>query len=1058
MVFLLPLQSVHAASPTVTVSTETSGVLTAVTSETVGTSVVITGSGFSAGATVTIVTTVGTTTVPWLTSNSLYGTCATTNGGVGSSSSHGSVDSLVVSGCLTTTAAGTFQTTVAVPALPGGVQTISVSDGTLTGVATLTIQAHISVSYTGNNFGFPEETIAPTISATGFGAGESVTFATPMWANSAPSCASITGNSVGTFGECSTGALSTTVADITGGAKTITGTGATSGLTAPTTYTVYPWAAFYNTISSLTTFSFLGTAPTSILIEAHGLPAGTIAANSITVGGIATSHTSMTVGANGAFGGQGGQLTVTPLAQVPYGLATVVMDGTTFSYAAGNIALGAGTWGGALVSSVASSATAVVNTDAANYKPGTGFTASTTSPAPAQNQIGFFGYGFTPTGDGAVTLATPTGVSSLTITFNTGNNGGTANKCNTTVDTCDLNGAVFATGILGNTAWSTNAAPGTAASYSPTLAQTGNSVTNFISPSFGITPYISTATGGVAATTVDFTSSEAVTVFGFGSQDVVTVTIGGSSLVTGATGYGTCTLTISSVGTCSTVSGQVPDLAGGHQTLVATGSISGAAPSTTVTYDPNVAFNGGTALSVNTGGAGTLTSLRTAAAYGVHGLLANTAYNIVWNAITGGTVLTSFTSTGTGGIPVPGQQVTIPSDSSGCHLLDIQPVTGGSAIYGSTAVKDVASTSATACSSSTYTGYGDLAFFNVALLSASPSVAIFGQSEALSGSGLAAGTTYVVALGTGAGTVSKNAPGLKTFVATSAGSVPANTNINLGDNGTRLETGTVGYLSVQSAANFGTTTTSNAYAQFVLAASASLNMSSAPAGHNVILSAHGLHEAGEQGCSHCSDPGSTYTIVFNYVQSALSTTSYTGTPVGIISPNSVGAGSATFTIPANVAAGSYTIQLVTNGGAAASSCGSGGSSSCGGAPAGTAVLDTPGTLTVGSVSSTTCNTTNCMTVSGTPTETTQGAYKGVQSTFTNTSNAPVTAFVYAVVHNALGQTVDISTATITAPAGGSATAFNALFGLPSGTYSVTLFITSSSGTAISGTSTVTVTI
>jgi len=99
-----------------------------------------------------------------------------------------------------------------------------------------------------------------------------------------------------------------------------------------------------------------------------------------------------------------------------------------------------------------------------------------------------------------------------------------------------------------------------------------------------------------------------------------------------------------------------------------------------------------------------------------------------------------------------------------------------------------------------------------------------------------------------------------------------------------------------------------------------------------------------------------------------------------------------------------------------------------------------------------------MTVSGTPTETTQGAYKGVQSTFTNTSNAPVTAFVYAVVHNALGQTVDISTATITAPAGGSATAFNALFGLPSGTYSVTLFITSSSGTAISGTSTVTVTI
>ena len=99
-----------------------------------------------------------------------------------------------------------------------------------------------------------------------------------------------------------------------------------------------------------------------------------------------------------------------------------------------------------------------------------------------------------------------------------------------------------------------------------------------------------------------------------------------------------------------------------------------------------------------------------------------------------------------------------------------------------------------------------------------------------------------------------------------------------------------------------------------------------------------------------------------------------------------------------------------------------------------------------------------MTASGSSTQTNQGAYKGVSSTFTNNSNAPVTAFVYAVVHNALGQTVDISTATITASAGGSATAFNALFGLPPGTYSVTIFVTSSSGTAISGTSTVSVTI
>jgi hypothetical protein len=99
-----------------------------------------------------------------------------------------------------------------------------------------------------------------------------------------------------------------------------------------------------------------------------------------------------------------------------------------------------------------------------------------------------------------------------------------------------------------------------------------------------------------------------------------------------------------------------------------------------------------------------------------------------------------------------------------------------------------------------------------------------------------------------------------------------------------------------------------------------------------------------------------------------------------------------------------------------------------------------------------------MTVSGTPAKSTQGPYTGVTSTFTNNSPSSVTAYVYAVVHNALGQTVDISTATITASAGGSATSFNVLFGLAPGTYTVTVFVTSSSGTAISASTPVTVTI
>jgi hypothetical protein len=115
-------------------------------------------------------------------------------------------------------------------------------------------------------------------------------------------------------------------------------------------------------------------------------------------------------------------------------------------------------------------------------------------------------------------------------------------------------------------------------------------------------------------------------------------------------------------------------------------------------------------------------------------------------------------------------------------------------------------------------------------------------------------------------------------------------------------------------------------------------------------------------------------------------------------------------------------------------------------------------LTVGSVSPTSCNTTSCIGATGASSVTQIGQNKAIQTTYTNNSNAPVTAIVYAVVHNALGQTVSYTTATITMNAGASATAYDVLFGLAPGTYSVTIFATSTSGTAISTSSTVSVTI
>lgn len=229
MVFLLPYQTAHAAGPTVTLSTLSSGVLTAVTSATVGTTLTIEGFGYAPATAITITTAVGTTTVPWLTP----GSCTTTNGGIASNSASAPVDSLVVAGCLTTTAVGNFAVEVKVPNLPGGAQVVSVSDGTSTGTAALTITPKVSITFAGNNFGFPEEAVTPTITVTGFGSGEAVSGSTTAFTALSTAYSCTTGSSVSTvtgtgYGSCILYNSATAVADTTGGSKTFTATGATS--------------------------------------------------------------------------------------------------------------------------------------------------------------------------------------------------------------------------------------------------------------------------------------------------------------------------------------------------------------------------------------------------------------------------------------------------------------------------------------------------------------------------------------------------------------------------------------------------------------------------------------------------------------------------------------------------------------------------------------------------------------------------------------------------------------------------------------------------------------
>ena len=95
---------------------------------------------------------------------------------------------------------------------------------------------------------------------------------------------------------------------------------------------------------------------------------------------------------------------------------------------------------------------------------------------------------------------------------------------------------------------------------------------------------------------------------------------------------------------------------------------------------------------------------------------------------------------------------------------------------------------------------------------------------------------------------------------------------------------------------------------------------------------------------------------------------------------------------------------------------------------------------------------------GNPLYTQVGPYDVIEVSYTNLCSGNVLGIVFAVVHNMLGQTVEISTGTLLLAAGANGTAFAVVFGLPDGEYSGTLFAASAAGTALSTTTTIAFTV
>lgn len=82
-----------------------------------------------------------------------------------------------------------------------------------------------------------------------------------------------------------------------------------------------------------------------------------------------------------------------------------------------------------------------------------------------------------------------------------------------------------------------------------------------------------------------------------------------------------------------------------------------------------------------------------------------------------------------------------------------------------------------------------------------------------------------------------------------------------------------------------------------------------------------------------------------------------------------------------------------------------------------------------------------------------------QITYKNNLNVSILpVIVYFVVHNSAGQSVLMTTASITMSASATSTAFPVIFGLPSGTYNATFFPTSPGGIGIAAPSSVVFTI
>ena len=1071
LVFLVPLATVHAAGPTITLSaTSGTGALADGFFSPSGdyggnfaspTSITVTGTGFPSGQTniqIGMVATTSTLSVTSLQTNALcLKTASIKYASAGSCTYPGSTTNGF--SAVTADANGNFMVKFAVPEVQAQTYNIAAIYTPTNGAATMTSPVVFTVN-TGvavaNEWAGAQNGVYGTfvhVLVTGFKANEQISvIPTNLLTNTkAESGSAFTSFSVGadgaTDGEvaatCKEGTAiaytGTQLCDAAfvsarpGGAITAVVFGGSSGLTASTTFTlspsiaIEPGAGTTPANGAQTAFVLTPDAGSGWLAGRNFAASTVINAGSLTLGGVATVVGSVTTDSSGSFAAQ----KFTYVSNLPLGSISATFNGTSFTFANGNI-----------IAPYALYTTEVSNFDQIQ---GAIIVSKSTSPAyfttDSSSYQSYYGIPFI----FGVGFSTST-VTATWQTYQTINSVVTAIGTPTALTLYDMGTPASDGGYIGyffipkGFGSNNQLTLGGGGSGAPALAVTVTSLvktpssTSTVRPSQTLYP-----TGQIASLTTS--KGQILEVYGMTEDTTFSVTIGGVSWATisisswatahpantacnpacnAPTGYASPN-NVTEPGYFAFYMPTVPDVPAGPQTITVTGTTSGNTVSASRTVGIVV---GSGAMSLSSGTPGGVISLVTSSAAanpGIHGLAASTLYTVTFGGATVGT----FTSTPSGDVPAA-TQFTVPALSSGTQLVDILASTGTSAVYAKV-------------SSSTSDQYKNLEFTLASSGIATPSAGGVGATVTLAAAGLSPSTAYTVQLVGGVSYTS--------FTSTATGAIPAGTSFKFpsvcSSNGPVADPAYTPALSgaatscTTTGSNYGelgttyqvyfvspseTTTNADSTATYLLQASLGLNATSEPAGHAFIATGSGLY------------PSSSYNVVWNAGITAQGLTS--GQVIGAFTTNSQGSGAATVTVPASAASGSYSVSLMR----ATDTLGISGKFF---------VIVSPPSISVGAVSGSLG--TNTLTASGTPAKSTTGPTPAITASFTNTLSSSLSVYMWVSVTNSAGQSVGVLAGGATIGAG-QTVSIPAPINLPTGTYTGTVFCTTSTGVVISTTS------